>query len=340
MSLPKQLRDESDFDQLPDDVAVSANVADIEEKKGFSNYYVFVIEVKTKGGGRYMIFRRYRQFYNLHSKLEERYGAESKNSRFTCTLPVLPGKVYVGAKREIADSRIPVLNMYMKKLLSLPAWLLLDEDVRLFFYQSVFDSEQTPQGLRRLRPRTRRHKSISPQEPDFDRMAAARAEALFDFTGSTKLELSFKKGDLIYLLSKVNKDWLEGTVRDATGIFPSAFVNIIKELPKEEDAINCLRCFYHEDNVSTVRDISVEEDLCSIPLFQDLMELVRQEFGREDIVLNYRDAEGDMIRLLADEDVVLMVMQGKSCLSEKHIFPWQLHVTQEEDYSVYTVTGS
>jgi len=30
----------SDFDQLPDDVPVSANIADIEEKKGFTNYYV------------------------------------------------------------------------------------------------------------------------------------------------------------------------------------------------------------------------------------------------------------------------------------------------------------
>lgn len=39
-----------------------------------------------------MIFRRYRQFYSLHGKLEERYGAESKNSSFTCILPTLPGK--------------------------------------------------------------------------------------------------------------------------------------------------------------------------------------------------------------------------------------------------------
>lgn len=30
----------SDYDQLPDDVPVSANIADIEEKKGFTNYYV------------------------------------------------------------------------------------------------------------------------------------------------------------------------------------------------------------------------------------------------------------------------------------------------------------
>ncbi|XP_061438772.1 neutrophil cytosol factor 4 isoform X3 [Rhineura floridana] len=316
--MSQQLRGESDFDQLPDDVAVSANIADIEEKRGFSSYYVFVIEVKTKGGGRYMIFRRYRQFYNLHTKLEERYGTESKNSRFTCTLPILPGKVYVGAKREIADSRIPVLNAYMKKLLSLPAWVLLDDNVRLFFYQLEFDSQQVPQGLRRLRPRTRRVKSISPQEPGFDRLAAPRAEALFDFTGSTKLELSFKKGDLIYLLSKINKDWFEGTVRDATGIFPCAFVNIIKELPQEEDTINWLRCYYHDDNVSTIR----------------------RAFGHNDFALNYRDAEGDLIRLLSDEDVVLMVMQGRSWPYEKHIFPWKLHVTQKDDYSVYNSTGS
>ncbi|KAM6437977.1 neutrophil cytosol factor 4 [Liasis olivaceus] len=340
MSHLRQLRDESDFDQLPDDVPVSANIADIEEKRGFSSYYVFVIEVKTKGNNRYMIFRRYSQFYSLHTKLEERYGAENKNSSFTCMLPNLPGKVYVGAKKEIADSRIPILNMYMKKLLSLPAWVLLDEDVRLFFYQSDFDSEQRPQGLRRLRPRTRRVKSMSPQEPGFDRLAAPRVEALFDFTASSKLELSFKKGDLIYLLSRVNKDWFEGTRQDATGIFPCDFVSVIKDLPEEEDPINWLRCYYHDDNVSSIRDISVEEDLSSIPLFQELMELIRRGFERNDIALNYRDGEGDLIRLLSDEDVALMVMQGRSWPFQKNIFPWKLHVTREDDYSVYHPTES
>ncbi|XP_048357085.1 neutrophil cytosol factor 4 isoform X2 [Sphaerodactylus townsendi] len=317
MSLPRQLRNESDYDQLPDDVAVSATIADIEEKRGFSSYYVFVIEVKTKGGGRYMIFRRYSQFYNLHWKLEERYGVGNKNSSFTCTLPIMPGKVYVGAKREIAESRITILNTYMKKLLSLPTWFLMDEDVRLFFYQSNFDTEQTPLGLRRLRPRTRRVKSMSPQEPGFDRMAAPRAEALFDFNGSSKLELSFKKGDVIYLLSKVNKDWFEGTVRDTTGIFPCAFVDIIKDLPQEEDTINWLRCYYHGDNFSSIR----------------------REFGREDIALNYRDSEGDLIRLISDEDIELMVLQCKDRpVFPKHIFPWKLHVTQQDDYTVYNTS--
>lgn len=31
---------DSDFDQLPDNIAVTATIADIEEKKGFIDYYV------------------------------------------------------------------------------------------------------------------------------------------------------------------------------------------------------------------------------------------------------------------------------------------------------------
>ena len=34
-------------------------------------------------------------------------------------------------------------------------------------------------------------------------------QALFDFTGNSKLELNFKVGDVIFLLSRINKDWLE-----------------------------------------------------------------------------------------------------------------------------------
>ncbi|KAF1587383.1 UNVERIFIED_CONTAM: Neutrophil cytosol factor 4, partial [Eudyptes robustus] len=225
-----------------------------------------------------------------------------------------------------------------QNLLCLPVWVLMDEEVRLFFYHSTFDSEQVPHRLRRLRPRTRRVKTISPQVPIFDRMAAPRAEALFDFSGTNKLELSFKKGDLIYLLSRVNKDWLEGTADDATGIFPCAFVKIIKDLPQQEDTVNKVRCYYHDETVSTIRDISVEEDLSTIPSFRDLMELMRREFGQDDIVLNYRDLDGDLIRLLSDQDVELMVSQSRRRRSEKHFFPWKLHITHKDDLGVYNTS--
>ncbi|KAI4546204.1 hypothetical protein MJG53_004245 [Ovis ammon polii x Ovis aries] len=351
MARAQQLRAESDFDQLPDDIAISANIADIEEKRGFTSHFVFVIEVKTKGGSKYLIYRRYRQFYALQSKLEERFGRESKTSPSTCILPTLPdspspsstdclpsfttAKVYVGVKQEIAEMRIPALNAYMKHLLSLPIWVLMDEDVRIFFYQSSYDAEQVPQALRRLRPRTRRVKSESPQAAGIDRMAAPRAEALFDFTGNSKHELNFKVGDVIFLLSRINKDWLEGTVRGTTGIFPVSFVKILKDFPEEEDPTNWLRCYYYEDTISTIKDIAVEEDLSSTPLFKDLLELMRREFQREDIALNYQDAEGDLVRLLSDEDVRLMVKRARGLPSQRRLFPWKLHVTQEDNYKVY-----
>ncbi|KAL0625324.1 Neutrophil cytosol factor 4 [Plecturocebus cupreus] len=343
MAVAQQLRAESDFEQLPDDVAISANIADIEEKRGFTSYFVFVIEVKTKGGSKYLIYRRYRQFYALQSKLEERFGRESRSSALACTLPTLPAKVYVGVKQEIAEMRIPALNAYMKSLLSLPVWVLMDEDVRIFFYQSPYDAEQVPQALRRLRPRTRKVKSMSSQGDSVDRLAAPRAEALFDFTGNSKLELNFKAGDVIFLLSRINKDWLEvslevrieGTVRGATGIFPLSFVKILKDFPEEDDPTNWLRCYYYEDTISTIKDIAVEEDLSSTPLFKDLLELTRREFQREDIALNYQDREGDLVRLLSDEDVALMVRQAASLPSQKRLFPWKLHVTQKDNYRVY-----
>ncbi|XP_030065957.1 neutrophil cytosol factor 4 isoform X2 [Microcaecilia unicolor] len=300
---------------------------------------MFVIEVKTKGGGKYLIYRRYSQFYALSTKLEERYGPESKNNPFICPLPVLPGKIYVGNKQEIAESRIPLLNVYMKKLLCLPVWVLLDEDVRIFFYQTVADRDMVPQALRRLRPPTRKIKNTSPQVPDYNR---PRAEALFDFMGNSTLELNFSKGSLIYLLSKINKNWLEGTLNDVTGIFPESFVKIIKNLPPEETPVSWLRIYYHGADVCEMRDILIGEDVNCKPLFNELLELMRKEFQEEDIILNYRDIEGDMIRLLDDEDVDLMLFQSKfkeKLHTENTFFSWQLHITCSDDLEVHNTSS-
>nr|XP_004610549.1 unnamed protein product [Sorex araneus] len=326
-----QLRAESDFEQLPDDVPTSANIADIEEKRGFSSHFVFVIEVKTKGGAKYLIYRRYRQFHALQSKLEGRFGPENKTNPFSCPLPVLPAKVYVGVKQEIAEARIAPLNAYMKELLSLPVWVLMDEDVRLFFHQSPYDSEQVPQALRRLRPHTRKIKSDRPPSASLDRFAAPRAEALFDFTGNSKLELNFKAGEVIFLLSRINKEWLEGTIRGTTGIFPTSFVKILKDFPEEEDPTNWLRCYYYENSVST----TIKSPPRGCPPTPHPGSPGRREFQRDDIALNYRDAEGDLVRLLSDEDVGLMVRRARGLPTQKRLFPWKLHVTQEDDYRVY-----
>ncbi|KAL2087039.1 hypothetical protein ACEWY4_018098 [Coilia grayii] len=350
MALPRQLRDESDFDQLPDDIPISATIADIAEKKGFIVYYQFVIDVKTKGGGKYLIYRRYRQFFTLHQSLELKIGAQ--NGRYTVTLPTLPGKVFMGNKQEIAENRIPELNTYMKKLLSLPTWVLLDDLIRMFFYQMESDKQQIPRALRRLRPPTRRVKTIKPKT---DLLSSPRAEAMFDFNGSGSLELSLKAGDVIFLLRRVNADWLEGTVRERTGIFPESFVKIIKPLPGSDSddekeasgrpkgplvsSYSCLRCYLLQPQGVDTRDLCVEEDLSTQPTYQELLSRMRELFKMEDIALNYRDAEGDLVRILDDEDVTLMVWESKGQRSREkrpvNQYPWELLVTLSSDLTAY-----
>ncbi|XP_077984394.1 SH3 domain-containing protein 19-like [Glandiceps talaboti] len=58
-----------------------------------------------------------------------------------------------------------------------------------------------------------------------------KAEALHDFTGETSGELTFKAGDVIYLLEKVNDDWYSGELKGSVGQFPVGFVEIIIPLP-------------------------------------------------------------------------------------------------------------
>ncbi|XP_072831887.1 SH3 domain-containing protein 19 isoform X2 [Vicugna pacos] len=49
-------------------------------------------------------------------------------------------------------------------------------------------------------------------------------EALHSFTAETSDDLSFKRGDRILILERVDPDWYKGRLRDREGIFPAVFV--------------------------------------------------------------------------------------------------------------------
>ncbi|KAF0037053.1 hypothetical protein F2P81_009927 [Scophthalmus maximus] len=156
------------------------------------------------------------------------------------------GKVFIGNKQEIAESRIPGLNTYMKA------------------------------------------------------------------------ELNLKRGEVIFLLRRVNADWLEGTVNNQTGIFPESFVKIIKPLAESESELeggartySCLRCFLLTPSGVDTRDVCVQEDLTIQPTYKDLLSRMRNVFKEDDVALNYRDPEGDLVRILDDEDVLLMIKESR-----------------------------
>nr|XP_025961021.1 sorbin and SH3 domain-containing protein 2 isoform X1 [Dromaius novaehollandiae] len=52
------------------------------------------------------------------------------------------------------------------------------------------------------------------------------ARAVYDFNAQTSKELSFKKGDTVYILRKIDQNWYEGEHHGRVGIFPISYVEL------------------------------------------------------------------------------------------------------------------
>ncbi|KAK9320664.1 hypothetical protein V1517DRAFT_328666 [Lipomyces orientalis] len=61
-----------------------------------------------------------------------------------------------------------------------------------------------------------------------------RVRALYDLTTTEPGELSFRRGDVIFVLESVYQDWWKGSLRGQVGIFPLNYVTPIKEPTPEE----------------------------------------------------------------------------------------------------------
>ncbi|XP_058873083.1 SLIT-ROBO Rho GTPase-activating protein 3-like isoform X2 [Acipenser ruthenus] len=66
------------------------------------------------------------------------------------------------------------------------------------------------------------------QEPPIseDELDCAEAVALFDYTGRSPQELSFKKGDTLLLHSKASADWWRGELGGVKGLVPHKYINL------------------------------------------------------------------------------------------------------------------
>lgn len=79
---------------------------------------------------------------------------------------------------------------------------------------------------------------LSPKPAGNVVMPRTIARALYNFQGQSARELSFKKGDIIYLRRQIDKNWYEGEHNAMIGLLPANYIEILprdgaKPLPKK-----------------------------------------------------------------------------------------------------------
>eukprot|EP00076_Gallus_gallus_P020443 XP_015141085.1 sorbin and SH3 domain-containing protein 2 isoform X34 [Gallus gallus] len=96
-----------------------------------------------------------------------------------------------------------------------------------------FQDQETPGNysaftdVGRCTPRDRRG------TPDKEKLPA---KAVYDFKAQTSKELSFKKGDTVYILRKIDQNWYEGEHHGRVGIFPISYVEKLSPPEKAQPA--------------------------------------------------------------------------------------------------------
>ncbi|KFW81679.1 Sorbin and SH3 domain-containing protein 2, partial [Manacus vitellinus] len=69
-----------------------------------------------------------------------------------------------------------------------------------------------------------------------DKEVKLPARAVYDFKAQTSKELSFKKGDTVYILRKIDQNWYEGEHHGRVGIFPISYVEKLSPPEKAQPA--------------------------------------------------------------------------------------------------------
>lgn len=60
----------------------------------------------------------------------------------------------------------------------------------------------------------------------FTEVEISEAQALYDFQGRTNRELTFNKGDMLMVFTKVSAEWWEGAHNGQEGLIPDKYITV------------------------------------------------------------------------------------------------------------------
>ena len=338
----------------------SAVITDLEKRRGTNKYYIYIIEVTTYGSLKYNVYRRYAQFFEMHSNL-----TESCTPELAKTIPILPPKIYFGrsAVREVASQRMPLLNDFILRILQTPD-LAKKGCVRDFFTQSIGDGKpyqfQNPILKSPLPQRRRSHEptekipvlipivKLPRNNPHMSApKSGPRALVLYEYSAREQEELTLVIGKTIELIRHVDSFWIEGKYLGKQGIFPANYVRIIEPLDKSMDEFDYSDEWddEEEDTFFTIvykgmpRQIEIDPSKAHKPIYKELISSIEAKLKLTNIVINFIDKEGDLVAILDEEDIRVMLSESFYVGNARNYksTTWALYVTKAEDYSQYNI---
>ena len=109
-------------------------------------------------------------------------------------------------------------------------------------FVSIIETEDViePQSHQSLLVQLSPERPIASTKQNDDDNNRPYGTALYDFNGQHDDELTFCSGQMVELIRHVNDEWMEGRVLGRSGIFPTAFVNIVVDVPLRSDPVDNL----------------------------------------------------------------------------------------------------
>jgi len=96
--------------------------------------------------------------------------------------------------------------------------------------EKMSESQSRPKREKRPLPKVQYDDDEDDDASEASGSEKPSARAIFDFEAENPGEISFKEGDIINLKSRLDENWLQGEVHGKTGIFPSSYVEVIRDL--------------------------------------------------------------------------------------------------------------